>query len=159
MNSKLLRRVFSKFATGITVVTTINHQGVACGVTINSFNSLSLEPPMILFCLKKESPLLELIGNHGFFGVNVLNSEQTNLSDRFALTEKSTEMDDISFINSEKNLPIFSDSLAAFECSLSALHEGGDHRIILGEVENIHLGQGDPLLYYRSHYARLEPLE
>ena len=55
-----------------------------------------------------------------------------------------------------KDLPVFLESLVAFECHVSALHEGGDHRIILGEVEKFHIGQGDPLLYFRSHYARLE---
>ena len=157
MDSASLRQAFSLFATGITVVTTRNEQGAACGVTINSFSSLSLDPPMVLFCLNKESSLLRLIKNNGFFGVNVLNSEQAHLSERFAFSEKTSEMGDISFIESEKKLPVFLESLVAFECHVSGLHDGGDHRIILGEVEKFHIGQGDPLLYFRSHYARLEP--
>ena len=157
MDSASLRQAFSLFATGITVVTTRDGRGVACGVTINSFSSLSLDPPMVLFCLKKEASLLRLIEKNRFFGINILNSEQTHLSERFAFSEKTSEMGDISFIESEKNLPVFLESLVAFECHVSAFHEGGDHRIILGEVEKLHIGQGDPLLYFRSHYVRLEP--
>ena len=97
MNSTSLRQAFSRFATGITVVTTRNTQSSAFGVTINSFSSLSLVPPLVQFNLKKESYLRKLIDNYGYFGVNVLNSEQSHLSERFSLFEKSTEMNDISF--------------------------------------------------------------
>ena len=87
MDSASLRLAFSRFATGITVITTRNEEGVACGVTINSFSSLSLEPALVQFNLRKESTLRDFIGNHGFFGVNVLNANQSHLSDRFALSD------------------------------------------------------------------------
>ena len=76
MDSASLRRAFSRFATGITVITTRNEEGTACGVTINSFTSLSLEPALVQFNLRKESTLRDFIETHGFFGVNVLNENQ-----------------------------------------------------------------------------------
>ena len=159
MDSTLLRQAFSRFATGITVVTTRNTQSAAFGVTINSFSSLSLVPPLVQFNLKKESYLRKLIDNYGYFGVNVLNSDQSHLSERFSLFEKSTEMNDISLQESPRNLPIFLDALAAYECRFARDYEGGDHMIMIGEVEKLHLGQGNPLLFYGSHYSRLEKIE
>ena len=159
MDSASLRRAFSRFATGITVVTTRNEEGTACGVTINSFSSLSLEPAMVQFNLRKESTLRDFIETHGFFGVNVLNANQSHLSDRFALSDKSAKMDDIPLRESTFGLPIFLDALAVYECRWKKNYDGGDHVIVLGEVENLHLGSGAPLLYYESRYVRLEQTE
>ena len=158
MNSLSLRQAFSKFATGITIVTTRNAGGTPYGVTINSFSSLSLEPPLVQFNIKKESYLRKLIEDFGFFGVNVLNSEQAHLSDRFSLIKKSTEMNDISLRDSPRSLPIFIDVLVAYECRFAQKYEGGDHMIIIGEVEKLYLGQGAPLLYFGSNYSRLEQI-
>ena len=91
--------------------------------------------------------------------MNVLNANQSHLSDRFALSDKSVKMDDIPLRESTLGLPIFLDALAVYECRWKKNYDGGDHVIVLGEVENLHLGSGAPLLYYESRYAQLEQTE
>ena len=155
MKKGSLRKALSHFATGIAVITTFTPNKNSYGVTVNSFTSVSLDPPIILFSLKKNSILIDLIEQSGFFGVNILSSCQQELAERFSRDEESKDLLGISLTNSKVLSPLFKNALATFDCQWKLNHEGGDHVIILGDVKKFHLGKGLPLLYFRSNYTRL----
>lgn len=149
------RSTLGRFATGVTVVTTVDAQGHDYGMTVSAFSSLSLSPPLVLVCIGKSGSVHPAITSATSFVVNVLESEQEPLSRRFA-TEVCDRFEGIGFQRGQHGAVILDDVLAWLECRRVALHDGGDHTIVVGEVENAHVNDGSPLLYYRGGYARLE---
>ena len=149
------RAVLGRFATGITVVTTTSPNGTPVGLTVNSFTSVSLDPPLVLFCLDRAAGSLEAFQASGGFAVNILAAGQEAISARFA----DPDAPRFSADRTERwvtGAPILSDALAALDCSVSARHEGGDHVIMVGRVERLGiLSDGDPLVYWRGDYRRL----
>ena len=152
---RTLRDALGCFATGITVVTAIAPDGTFVGLTANSFTSVSLEPPLILACIAKSAGSFSAIEAGNRFAINVLHIGQQPVSerfgrkggDRFAATAHETW---------EGGAPILSGSLASFECRKYALHDGGDHVILVGRVERAQFEpRRDPLLYFRGKYRRL----
>jgi len=155
INQREFREALGHFATGITVVTTNAKSGEPIGVTANSFNSVSLDPPLVLFSLDKRSLSLQAFEEAGGFAVNVLSDMQTDVSRSFAgiLGDK---WDGVDFERWETGSPILSGCLANFDCRTHAIHDGGDHRIFIGEVLRFNAGaEGNPLLYFRGSYAGL----
>jgi flavin reductase (DIM6/NTAB) family NADH-FMN oxidoreductase RutF len=154
IDASLFRSVLGRFATGVTIVTALDQQGQPHGMTVSAFSSLSLEPPLILVCIDNEATMSPLIATVDHFVVNVLSSTQEELSRRFA-----DQLDDrfagIGYRNASSGPPIVDDVLAWIECRVVARHPAGDHVIVIGEVENGEALEGEPLLYYRSGYARL----
>ena len=146
-----------KFCTGVTIVTTKNQDGVH-GLTVNAFTSVSLDPPLILICIRENglshSTLCECEG----FVVNILSEGQKELSDRFANPALDSEQRfrDLSFQVSENGVPILAGNLGHLECRVVNQFEGGDHTIFIGQVERADFSAGKrPLLFYESGYARL----
>ena len=152
---RTLRDALGCFATGVTVVTCLDDQGRPVGLTANSFTSLSLDPPLLLVCVAKAAASAAPLGEARHFAVNVLQTEQqpasitfsTRVEDRFGCTPWSM---------GEHGVPVLLDSLSVFECSHHAMHDGGDHFILVGEVKKATFEPGlDPLLYFRGSYRRL----
>jgi flavin reductase (DIM6/NTAB) family NADH-FMN oxidoreductase RutF len=145
------------FATGITVITTIDESGNPIGLTANSFTSVSLDPPMVLFCLDRKVASFEAFKAGSHFAVNILADGQMDTSNRFAKSGPD-KWDGFEFDSWDKNCPILRGCLANLECSVSSIHDAGDHVIVTGEVSRMtHAdGESNPLLYYRGRYACLE---
>jgi flavin reductase (DIM6/NTAB) family NADH-FMN oxidoreductase RutF len=144
----------SHFASGVTVVTT-EHGGKPYGLTVASFASLSLHPPLVLVCIEKAVKSHEAILAAKKFAVNILAAEQTDISSRFA-----TKLDDkfagIETRPGEIGVPLIDGTLCAIECRVREHLPGGDHSIFVGEVVAIQVREGSPLLYFRSSYRRLD---
>ena len=152
--AKDFRRALGCFATGITVVTTVV-EGRPLGVTVNSFNSVSLDPPLVLFSLGRGGSALAAFQAARHFVVNVLRHDQQDLSDRFA-SRAAAPWTDVPYETWETGCPVLQGVLSVFECDLESTVDGGDHVIFLGRVRNIACAaDGEPLLYFRGGYTRL----
>ncbi len=151
-NSREFRNCLGAFATGVTVITTHDAAQSPCGITVNSFSSVSLSPPLILFSVGKDAYYYEAFTKAAYFGVNILSEKQRNLSVSFA---RSLEQpwDEVSYQLAAHGSPKFNDNHSFMECERYAVYDGGDHSIILGKVLAIESeNEGFPLLYYRGEY-------
>jgi len=144
------------FATGITIITTVDADGSPVGLTANSFTSLSLDPPMVLFCLDYNVASFDAFKAGEHFAVNILSTGQQELSNRFAKSGPE-KWHGVAFDTWDTGSPILPGSLASMECKISSINKGGDHVIVIGEVVRMERAQGDvrPLLYFRGGYANL----
>ncbi len=159
VDTRALRDALGCFATGITVVTTSNLQGQPVGVTINSFNAVSLEPPLILFSLARRSHCLPLFEAGQGFAVHTLRDDQKAISNRFAFS-KDDPWAGLSFELDARGCPLLSGVLSIFRCNVEQIHDGGDHRIIIGRVIDFSAEvEGEPLIYFRRRYRGLSPGE
>ncbi|MEM7226900.1 MAG: flavin reductase family protein [Pseudomonadota bacterium] len=150
-----LRYVLSHFATGITVVTGRDDHGRARAITVNAFASLSLEPPLILYALGKSAFNFNVFATAKVFAVNILSADQEALSDRFA-REAEDAFPDVPVIELATGSPILVDGLGALDCETQAIHEAGDHLIMIGLVRALSLPrEAEPLVYFRSRYRRV----
>ena len=154
-DQRTLRDALGSFATGVTVVTCVDAGGQPFGLTVNSFTSVSLDPPLLLACIASNARCAPALAQARFFAVNVLQTGQqpasitfsTRVEDRFGCTPWAL---------GEHGVPILMDSLSVFECARHAIHDGGDHYILVGEVKKATFEPGlDPLLYFRGSYRRL----
>lgn len=159
IDPKALRRAFSCFATGVTVVTTRSRAGAPIGLTMNSFTSVSLDPPLILFSLGKKSEQYEDFMAGDAFGVNVLCEEQVGLSGRFS-TPGDKSFGDIPFDLWETGAPIVPGALAAFDTRIDQRVDAGDHVLFICRVVRTEVvSDAAPLLFHRSGYVKLEQAE
>ncbi len=150
-----LRTALSQFATGITVITAPTADGPPIGITVNSFSSVSLEPPLILFSLARSFNGFNAFCDAQAFAVNVLTSDQQALSNQFAASG-GDKWAGVTWVEGEGGCPILSDTLASFECVPWAQYDGGDHVIIVGKVHRIQTTEEyEALIYFRSGYAEL----
>lgn len=156
MDPKDLRRALGCFATGVTVVTGLGANAEKLGVTASSFNSVSLDPPLVLFSLNRRAYSMPHFLETGHFAVNVLREGQEELSDRFA-TPLADKWDGIEFEIWDFGCPILTNALAVFECQTQYTYDGGDHVIFVGTVERMRADpDGQPLLFYGGRYQSLE---
>jgi flavin reductase (DIM6/NTAB) family NADH-FMN oxidoreductase RutF len=145
------------FATGITIVTALGPRGEPIGITANSFNSVSLDPPLILFSLNRRAYSLRAFLSTQTFAVNILREGQEELSDRFA-TALEDKWSGIEYESWDTGCPILMDTLAGFECKIRHTYHGGDHVIFVGEVLRLRNDpEGRPLLFYRGQYRGIGP--
>ena len=153
---RVLRDVLGCFGTGVTVLTTFDERGDPVGLTANSFTSVSLDPPLILFSLARNSASLQNFVKTGRFAVNVLHIGQQPLAGRFA-NRGAPRFEGVSWsVRADQGAPILDGALASFDCVTSAVHEGGDHLIFIGQVKSAWFEpHRDPLLYFRGRYRRL----
>lgn len=159
------RRLLGYFATGVTVVTTIEHRPdgstVPWGTTMNSFSSLSLDPPLVMVAIGRERSIQPIIRAVNLFAVNILAEDAQALSDCFAgapVTPSRAEFCGAQHHEGALGLPILDDAVAAFECRLQTVHDAGDHSIFIGRVESAEdiRRPALPLLYFRGRYLRIE---
>lgn len=153
---KLFRQLLGCFPTGVAVITTTGRNGQPVGLTCNSFSSVSLEPPLVLFSLRKASSLLSTFSESDRFAINILSQQQDALSGRFASSKIADKFEGVAWRPGPSNVPIINDCLASFECSVHAQHDAGDHLIFIGEVKHMHEGSADhALVFYKGAYRVL----
>jgi len=153
---KLFRQLLGCFPTGVAIVTTNTADGCPAGLTCNSFSSVSLEPPLVLFSLRKASSLLPTFVEAGTFAINILSQSQDVLSGRFASSKITDKFEGVAWRRGPLGTPLIDDCLASFECTVHARHEAGDHEIFIGEVT--HMAPGSPdhaLVFYKGAYMML----
>lgn len=155
------RRTLGRFASGITVVTTVGSDGSYHGITVNSFTSVSLDPPLVLICIDKKTETHSLLPQSGFFCVNILNESQQHLSDRFArrIPAEVNKFDDIPHHLETTGAPVFDQGLGFVDCRVVQAYDSGDHTIFVGEVQTLGSGEADendPLLYFKSGYRQIK---
>ena len=145
------RRALSHFATGVAIVTTIDDQGEKVGITVSSFNSVSLDPPLILWSVGFESMSYEVFLGADHFAVHILTRDQGELCDRFAQSgnHKFGGLDCRTGLHGTPILPEYS---ACFECSTEHIYPGGDHKIIVGRVHRFEERDAQPLVFYCSRF-------
>ena len=149
------RSALSRFASGVTVVTTKDAAGRLHGITVSAFSSVSLDPPLILICIERSAGSHHVFQESGVFVVNILSSEQQELSDRFA-SQMPERFDGVDMTLNIDGIPILANCLANLECRVKLTADGGDHSIFVGEVETASVYEGDPLIYFRSDYRTIE---
>ncbi|MDW3096666.1 MAG: flavin reductase family protein [Alphaproteobacteria bacterium] len=153
-NSRDFRNALGCFATGVTVVTTRKADGTPVGITANSFSSVSLDPPLVLWCIDKSSDTLADFDAAGQFAINVLSAEDMNVSNEMAKPGRHSMEEHVGGKGAETGLPVVETALATFECDVESRHDAGDHIIMVGRVVGFtSTTEGDPLLYFRSKYA------
>ena len=156
-DSFTFRRALGNFATGVTVVTARDDAGTNRGITVNSFSSVSLDPPLILFCLDKDALSVDCLSAAERFAVNVLREEQHGLSVRFSMAA-ADKWDGVAYDLWPGEVPVLRGCLANLLCRRENLYEGGDHLIIVGRVERLQtVEEGAPLVYFQSGYRTIGP--
>jgi len=151
---RTLRDALGCFATGVTVVTCL-HEDVPAGLTVNSFTSVSLDPPLLLVCIARRASSAAALTTASHFAVNVLQTGQQPASIRFAAPEED-RFGTTKWACGEAGAPILEESLGVFECERFAVYDGGDHHILVGRVVKASFDASlDPLLYFRGRYRRL----
>ena len=149
------RDALGSFATGVTVLTALAADGEPVGVTISSFNSVSLEPPLILWSLSCTSPRLEDFRHASHYAVNVLAADQQWLSDCFAYRENDC-FGAVGVTAGLAGVPLIGGCSAWFECSSEAQYPGGDHLIFVGRVRRFARGEAvEPLIFHAGRYREL----
>lgn len=146
-----IREAFGCFATGVGVATTVDDQGRRVGMTISSFNSVSIDPPLVLWSIANDSLSYDAFSTATHFAVNVLARHQQELSDRFA-TSGRDKFDGLECTEGAHGSPILPEFAACFECSTEFRYPGGDHMIIVGRVHRFENRELDPLIFYRGRF-------
>ncbi len=150
-----LRDTLGLFATGVTVVTAPGSDGSPVGITANSFSSLSLEPPLVLWSLALKSKSLSLFEEGKPFAINILGAHHQELALQFARPVPD-KFQDVSYTTNARHVPLLDGALAQLECTVSFTKELGDHLLIIGHVDAMTSEPGDPLLFYRGAFASLQ---
>ncbi|HXH69240.1 MAG TPA: flavin reductase family protein [Pyrinomonadaceae bacterium] len=149
------RAALGRFASGVTVVTTKDPDGRLHGITVSAFCSVSLEPPLILVCIEKNTGSHCALKQSNSFVVNLLREDQQYISDRFAsyLPDKFSE---VKYHPGIDDLPVLEDVLANLECRLVSSYASGDHTIYIGQIERATVNNGNPLVYWHGNYRELK---
>lgn len=151
---RAFRSALGTFATGVTVMTTVSSKGDLIGNTASSFNSVSLDPPLVLWSLARKALSFKAYVDAPYFAVNVLREGQDDLSARFSKSA-GDKWHGIDYETWETGCPILPNALAVFECKSTFTYDGGDHVIFVGEVLKFdHDPKGKPLVFWRGGYHR-----
>ncbi len=148
-----LRDAFGQFATGVTVITARTQAGEPIGITVNSFASVSLEPPLVSWCIDETSTRFEEFLDAQYYSICILNAEQQEISNLFA--ERSWDnkvFDDVEWFAGLYDVPQIAGASTRFHCKQSDIYAGGDHRIIVGEVLEYDSEPQEPLLFFQGDY-------
>lgn len=150
------RQLLGCFPTGVAVITTSTPDGQPAGLTCNSFSSVSLDPPLVLFSLRNASRLLGTFQSADGFVINILSEQQDALSGRFASSKVEDKFEGVPWRAGALGMPLIDECLASFECRVHASHEAGDHTIFIGEVRHLSAGAADQaLVFYKGAYMKL----
>ena len=152
------RKASGRWATGVSIVTTIDSDGVPFGLTMNSVASLSLDPPLYIVNVDNGSDTLAPMLSSRAFCINVLTDDQQELSNRFA-KKGDNKFQGVTYVAGATDAPRLEGTLVSIDCRVSVVHEGGDHKIVIGEVIDIATAAGEsaakPLLFYSGGYAAI----
>jgi flavin reductase (DIM6/NTAB) family NADH-FMN oxidoreductase RutF len=154
------RRALGQFATGVTVIT-VQHGDKMHGMTANTVTSVSLQPPLVLFCVGKHARMSKLLEEAHGFAVNILSVDQERLSRHFAGASQPGSAENVELLRRGPVAPLIPGALVSLSCELAAIHEAGDHWIVVGQVLEIHETAGrqrPPMIFYRSRYRYLTDL-
>jgi flavin reductase (DIM6/NTAB) family NADH-FMN oxidoreductase RutF len=154
LTSDEFRDVISHFASGVTVITAL-HEGQPYGTTASAVTSLSLEPPMLLVCMNKQSETGRAVASSKQFGVNILGADQIDLAQRFA-QKGGDKFAGVPVTPGKWGEPLFEEALATLECRVTEETTGGTHYVFLAEVESGTAQGGAPLAYFKGEFGRLE---
>lgn len=149
------RAALSRFASGVTVLTTRTEAGRDLGMTATAFSALSLDPPLVLVCVDRGASMASPLERATHVAVHVLSSTQEALSRRFA-GEESDRFTGLAFARGEGEVPLLDGALARLQCRIVERHPGGDHVIIVAEVLEAESSDGIPLLYFRGRYTEVD---
>jgi flavin reductase (DIM6/NTAB) family NADH-FMN oxidoreductase RutF len=154
-----LRSTMGHFATGVALVGASAPDGTPFGSTANAISSLSLEPPLVLVCLKQASQTLDVLLQTGYFALSLLDADQAAVANRFAYGASATGWSGVPFHRGLADVPMLDDALATVEASIHDIADGGDHRIVIGRTLRVehpdeHVA---PLLFYRGGFAAMNP--
>ena len=154
---ELFRRLMSRFASGITVLTTVDGAKRPHGMTVSAFSSVSLDPPLVLVCVDRAASMLQVLDASAHFAVNILSREQEAISRRFSVEEMELRFDGIGHSLGTTGAPVLHEALAILECRRVARHDAGDHVIFIGQVVAGEMRTAArPLVYYAGEYGRVE---
>jgi len=156
MNPTDFRKICGQFATGVTVLTTTSN-GEAHGITVNSFTSVSLDPPLILFCIDKKAGFNTPLTSEKSLAINILSEEQQEISNRFAnpLMTSEERFSGLQLL-SDHAYPVFNENIGVLMAQLQQTHNGGDHWIYIAKVIEGQSFAGNPLLYYSGSYSSVK---
>ncbi len=151
----LYRRTCAQFATGITVVTTLDEKGHPHGMTVNSFSSVSLDPPLVLVSIDLRNAILGHFVSSSIFAINVLAEHQEELSRRFSSVAEN-RFHNLAWSGGMLGAPLLDGVLARLECLVVKTFEAGDHAVLVGEVKAAAFNEGQPLVFFDSGYRQLK---
>ncbi len=152
-----LREALSSFATGVTIVTTIDGDGAPIGMTASSFNSVSMDPPLVLWSVTKAALSAEAFKTSSHFNVHILAADQVALSNRFA-TSGADKFAAINHTTNVYGIPVLPGAVARFDCRNWQVYEGGDHWILVGEVLQLEHAKAEGLVFSAGSYATASPI-
>ena len=155
LTPQALRAALGRFATGVTIITCRDGAGLPVGLTANSFASLSLAPPLVLWSLRKASSSLPAFEAARFFAINVLAQTQVDLSRRFASSSQVDKFAEGPWADGLGDAPVLTGCSAVFECASEARHDMGDHVLFIGRVLRLADLSVAPLLFQGGHYRML----
>jgi flavin reductase (DIM6/NTAB) family NADH-FMN oxidoreductase RutF len=155
VSADLFRRACALFPTGVAVLTTRASDGTPHGLTVNAFCSLSLDPPLVLVAIDRICSVLETFEKSGHFAINFLSAEQQNLSIRFSELPEG-RFTGVSWTPGSEGAPLMEGAIGSVECRTTQVIDAGDHRALIGEVIAATVGEGEPLVFFRSGYTTLE---
>ncbi|HUP44980.1 MAG TPA: flavin reductase family protein [Thermoanaerobaculia bacterium] len=147
------KQALSHFASGVTIIAT-EHEGAMYGLTVASFASLSLRPPLVLVCIERGVKSHDAIAAAGTFGVSILGEDQADISGRFA-SKVEDKFEGVNVRHGSLGVPLIDGALCTIECRLTEQLPGGDHSIFVGEVVDAQTSEGKPLVYFRSGYRQI----
>lgn len=150
---RALRNAFGRFATGVTVVTAATSSG-PIGMTANSFTSVSLDPPLVLWCAARSSARYAAFAEAKHFAIHVLGAHDKALALAFAKREDAFENVDLDY--TELGIPVFDQCLARFECTTQQIHDAGDHALIVGQVRSASLREGEGLVFSQGSFGQFD---
>ncbi|MEN3380049.1 MAG: hypothetical protein V7608_93 [Hyphomicrobiales bacterium] len=151
-----LRNALGRFPTGVVIVTAFAPDGARIGMTVSSFNAVSLDPPLVLFSVHRQALTFPVWQQVDCYAINILNEEQEVLSNQFAQA-KGEKWDGVMPLAGVTGVPIMPNACAVFECRAHARHDGGDHEIFVGRVIEVHdhaVSRGRPLVFFEGRYPR-----
>ncbi|MEM1351334.1 MAG: flavin reductase family protein [Pseudomonadota bacterium] len=151
--SRPFRDALGRFASGVTVITTASEMG-GIGMTANSFSSVSMEPPLVMWCPAKSSSRFPVYAQASRFSIHVLAAEQEHVARAFAAS--GAAFDTVEHRHTVDGVPVFDDCLARFDCATHALHDAGDHIIMLGRVLEARFRNGTPLIFSQGAFRRFD---
>jgi len=154
VSSEVFRQACGRFATGVAIAGAIDANGVPHGLTVSSFSSVSLDPPLILICLGHAIAAIDVFRQSRYFGLSVLRDDQRELSERFAM-RLDDRFESLAWRHGETGVPLLDGALASIECETRHRSAAGDHDIFIGEMLRASVQEGEPLIHFASEYRRL----
>ena len=152
----MFRRAWGSFATGVSLITTLEKDGSTHGMTANGIASVSLEPMLVMVCVGHNANTLPIIEETGRYGINILSESQRDIGEFYASSaNQGNEKFESDFTASKTGIPFVNNALASMDCKVVSAHREGDHTIFIGSVEEIQVNEGKPLLFFASKWMTL----